>query len=82
MLETYEQEKDIKSLYHAVEITNNAEKAYIMEWLEAQGIDSTYLEGIFTLPLLVYTVDGTWQDNFERIGTTSSFREFINSLEV
>ena len=72
----------LQSLYNAVEVTNNAEKAYIMEWLEAQGIDSNYLEAIFTLPLLVYTVDGTWQDNFNRVGTTVSFKEFINSLGV
>lgn len=69
-----------QSLSHAVEVTNNAEKAYIIEWLEAEGINSTYLESIFTLPLLVYTVDGGWQDNFEKVETTSSFREFVNAI--
>ena len=73
-------EQDTQSLYYAVEVTNHAEKAYLMKWLEAQGIDSTYLEAIFTLPLLVYTVDGTWQDRFDRVGTTSSFKEFINTI--
>jgi len=74
--------KDTQSLYHAVEITNNAEKVYIMEWLEGQGIDSSKLECLFKFPMLVYTVDGTWMAEFKKIETTSSFKEFINSLEV
>jgi hypothetical protein len=74
--------KDTNSLYHAVEITNNAEKAYIMEWLEGQGIDSSRLEGLFKFPMLIYIVDGTWMTEFKEVETTSSFVEFINSLEV
>ena len=75
-------EQDIESLYHAVEVTNNAEKSYIMEWLEAQGIDSSKLEGLFKFPMLVYTSDGTWMTEYEKVETTVSFREFINGLEV
>jgi N-dimethylarginine dimethylaminohydrolase len=75
-------EQDTQSLYHAVEVTNKAEKAYLMEWLEAQGIDSSKLEGLFKFPMLVYTIDGTWMTEYEKVETTSSFREFINSLEV
>lgn len=73
---------DIQSLYHAVEVTNNAEKAYIMEWLEAEGIDSSKLEGLFKFPFLIYTVDGTWMTEYEKVETTVSFREFIDSLGV
>ena len=75
-------EQDTQSLYSAVELTNNAEKAYIMEWLKAQGIDSSKLEGLFKFPMLVYTFDGTWMTEYEKIETTVSFREFINGLEV
>jgi hypothetical protein len=75
-------EQDTQSLYSAVEVTNNAEKAYLMEWLETQVIDSSKLEGLFKFPMLVYTVDGTWMTEYEKVETTVSFREFINSLEV
>jgi len=75
-------EQDKQSLYYAVEITNKAEKAYLMEWLEGQGIDSSKLKGLFKFPLLVYTVDGTWMAEFKKVETISSFREFINLLEV
>jgi hypothetical protein len=75
-------EQDTQSLYFAVEVTNNAEKAYIMEWLEVQGIDSSKLEDLFNFPFLVYTVDGTWMTEYEKVETTISFKEFINSLEV
>jgi len=80
MLETLERELDTQSIYYAVEITNNAEKAYIMEWLEGQGIDSSKLEGLFKFPILVFTASGTWMTEFEKVETTVSFREFINNI--
>jgi hypothetical protein len=75
-------EQDTQSLYFAVEVTNKAEKAYLIEWLESQGIDSSKLEGLFNFPMLVYTVDGTWMTEYEKVETTVSFREFINILSV
>ena len=74
--------QDINSLYHAVIIINNSEKAYIMKWLEGQGIDNSKLEGLFKFPMLVYTIDGTWMTEYEKVETTVSFREFINTLGV
>jgi len=73
-------EQDTQALYSAVEITNNAEKAYIIVWLETQGIDSSKLEGLVKFPFLVYTADGTWMTEFEKVETTVSFREFINTI--
>lgn len=70
----------LQSLYNAVEVTNNAEKAYIMDWLEGQGINSSKLEGLFKFPMLVYINDGTWTTEFEKVETTVSFREFINTI--
>jgi len=71
---------NLQSIYHAVEVTNNAEKAYLMEWLEAQGIDSSKLEGLFKFPMLVFTASGTWMPEYEKVETTVSFREFINTI--
>jgi len=73
-------EQDTNYLYHAVEVTNKAEKSYLMEWLKAQEIESSKLEGLFKFPLLVYTSDGTWMTEYEEVETTSSFREFINNI--